>query len=278
MGMVALSLDEMVMINLHKAWVILIICSISVAVLGVWWDAVLMVDIESQSETILRLGTLIMGLICPVTVPFLFFHMRISMRRAIKDVLRLCELALPFMIVISLCMLIGTHSAGGFWEEGVGGVKETSSYPFTDLPVNITLFTETYARWALGGEKNNSSNALDSSLSQVYWAKQRIQEKFRQESVNKSNQMLYTKAGIDTPHFLAFCLTPIVAGAATLNLITAVSGSHATEFVASFTMVLAVRYGVTHYYSTASAISVGSAFLGFVLSLLVKGGGRPSRL
>lgn len=54
---------------------------------------------------------LLTGIVVPVLCPLFFFSFRSTARTTnVRDVLRLCGLALPFMVVLALCVLVWTEA------------------------------------------------------------------------------------------------------------------------------------------------------------------------
>jgi hypothetical protein len=55
-----------------------------------------------------------MGVIYPVSTPFIFITIYSTIRSVNQDVSKLCEFALPFMVVLSLCSLTATSGVCGY--------------------------------------------------------------------------------------------------------------------------------------------------------------------
>lgn len=102
LGMSTMVFDELIQSGSPKLWVTLIGSSLLGSACALWMgddgDSV-----ESES-----FGEFLTGAAMPVVVPFIFFSARSRMQPVVRDVTRLCELAAPFMAVLSVCVLVGT--------------------------------------------------------------------------------------------------------------------------------------------------------------------------
>ena len=116
LGMMALCLDELVMSGVGRVWVGLIAVGIFGAVASIWCSTLLDESGNLREKHRLFTGSqrdgwnFLLGVICPVVSPFIFFSLRPTIQNVTRDISRLCELAMPFMIVISLFVVLGTDS------------------------------------------------------------------------------------------------------------------------------------------------------------------------
>lgn len=150
MGMIALSFDELISKNVGKWLIGLVGLSLCGSVFAVWSGALmdengnLVGDLLFTRKGDTPLLNFVMGVVFPVSTPFLFFSIRSPVRMVSKDrdVNKLCEFALPFMTVLAVCCLV-SGACGGDENRGL-----------RDLETEFTNYTETVAAFA--GSYHNS--------------------------------------------------------------------------------------------------------------------------
>ena len=103
LGMFPLCFDELIMRDARRMWVMTVGALLGLSVVAIWWWS----SGESAREE--NIGVVILSTALPVMSPLIFFSIRSSVRVVTRDVWRLCELALPFMLQISICVLTGSY-------------------------------------------------------------------------------------------------------------------------------------------------------------------------
>ena len=113
-GMIALSLDELITRRVGGLAVCLVMLCLCGSVISIWSGALTYKGEFIGDLMLIGIGSPLlnfaMGVIFPVTTPFLFFTVRSIY--GTRDVSRLCEFALPFMIVLAVGCLLGTDGSG----------------------------------------------------------------------------------------------------------------------------------------------------------------------
>ena len=236
MGMITLSFDELISKGVKNYWVIILGGCLGASVFTLWSGS--LVDkngalvgnpMFGSSRTEVLFLDFIMGVVYPVATPFIFFTVRSTVRSVTRDVTSLCEFAMPFMVVLSLCSLVATSGVCGYGKETGVALPEGGSARRLLQSANATNgMVETSARFAL----HNSSHMLTSNS--------------------------YT-----LPLFMLF-LSPFAVLWLMRVLIVAVLTGHTTEFITSFLLVTSTRYGATHEFSawpTGAAAAAGTALI-----------------
>jgi len=233
LGMFPLCFDELIMRDAKRIWVIAIGALLVVSVTTIWWLS------GGEGAKDENFGVIIFSTVLPVMSPFIFFSIRSSVRVVTRDVWRLCELALPFMLLISLCVLTGSYMTESLrWKElqsvGATGQREAER--------NTTggQFVETHS----GFHFNHTKTA-----SRVAWE-------------SEAQHRLYM-CGI-------LALTPLIAAWCIQVMVWSVVRGYATEFIAAFLLVLSVKNGVTSDHLGGSALAIGSAGTCFILICLMR--------
>ena len=247
MGMIVLSFDELISKGVKNFWVIVLGGLLAVSVFSLWGgslmdkDGKIMASVLFSSKSTMLLFDFIMGVFYPVAAPFIFFTVRSTARSVTQDVNRLCEFAMPFMVVLSLCSLVATSGAC----DGLGGAitASTTSSANRRLLGNETVMVETVAKFA--SSYVSSTEGQNTSLMHIF----------------RANHTL---------NYTLLFLSPFAALWLLRVLIIAVLAGHATEFITCFLLVVSTRYGITHEYSTWSASAAGCAGVVLVLLLMVR--------
>lgn len=236
MGMIALSFDELISKNAGKWFICLVGLSLCGSVFAVWSGALLDENGNLIGDLLFtrRGGTpllnFVMGVIFPVSTPFLFFSIRSPVRLVSKDrdVNKLCEFALPFMTVLAVCCLV----SGACGDD-----------PGLDLDLgkksgvrDLTNYTETVAKFS-GSYHNNLDGHKKISLDQT--------------------TIKYSLLFISP--FIAFWLIRV--------LIVAILTGHTTEFITAFLLVTSARYGMTHAVGFWPGLALSGSGSAFVLLL-----------
>lgn len=251
-GMIALSFDELISKGVGKWFMCLMGLSLCGSVFAVWSGS-LMDDEGNLVGELFQTGSLpfldiMMGVVFPVSTPFIFFSIRSPLRLVSKDrdVHKLFEFALPFMTVLAVCCLVATSGAcAGKVGAKLGGRRELMETMETmetmeNLERNSSVMVETVAKFA--GSYHNSLNGHGTTLS--------------------SNTVKYA---------LIF-ISPLFAFWVLKVLIIAILTGHTTEFITAFLLVTSARYGMTHamgFWPVIALSGAGSAFVMLLFNLRV---------
>ena len=123
-GMLALCIDELIAAETSKYMVVTVNGLLLTSVVCVWWG---LVGIEAKNQTI---SEVLVGVCGPALGPFVFFSVRTNVRNALRDIPRLFEFALPFVLCLSVFIMATTSredfflrrssvSGGRFGQDGV---------------------------------------------------------------------------------------------------------------------------------------------------------------
>ena len=256
LGLLAVVMDELIQSGMRKEWVVLLLTCLLGCMVSLWFGAhgesagLDRLDYESkswhessakQSDEAL-FGQFLMGVVCPVATPFIFFSLRTS-ASGMRDVSRLCGLALPFMVVLALCVLMGTTYAP---------------------PVRRQLWFET-------GESKSVHNLLQAYGSPVDGGNgtyTETQARFYATAVKGDG--LTSAAQMEYLQYVCMLGSPVICALTVRQLILAVLEGFSTEFLAAFLLVLSSRYCVTHDYGGWGVVCMSLASVGFVVVLLVR--------
>ena len=104
-----------------------------------------------EEGEVATLGRVWMGVVLPLTAPFILYHVKLSGLRSQQ----VCRLGLPFMVVLALCSLMATYVPGGRRELGNSTYIETPArfYPTSvrgdsDWTPALFLLVSPLAAWA----------------------------------------------------------------------------------------------------------------------------------
>ena len=147
LGMLTLVFDELIQEGVRKEWVLVTGLCVLGSGSGLWLG-----EREGRQDDVALdegiFGHFLMSVALPVVIPFIFFSIRSRVQPAVRDVSRLCELAAPFMVVLSVCTLMGTmHEADS--------VAESTIAPPARRGLNWTGFVETPARFYATGVRGD---------------------------------------------------------------------------------------------------------------------------
>jgi hypothetical protein len=190
-----------------------------------------------------------MGAVLPVITPFIFFSLR-STSMAVRDAVRLCELAAPFMVVLAVCSLMGTmHSdrRGLGYQMGYrnNATRNASAYLETNAPFNAPF------------------NATPHLLT----ASEYLELPLRAYSTAVQNPDLVRERVLA---YAVLLLSPLVGLCSLRCLVWSVLNKRCTEFMVAFLLVIAARFGLTHDHGGLTVASCGLAALAFCLVLLMR--------
>lgn len=234
LGMLPLCFDELIMREVKRGVVVAIGALLGASAATIWW----MSDGESARDE--NVGLVVLSTVLPVMSPFIFFSLRSSVRVVTRDVWRLCELALPFMLLISICVLTGSYiTESRRWAE----LRQESHDGAARRGVlwnNTEEFMETHAGFSFNHTKTASKVAWEDEAAHRFY-------------------MLGLLA-----------LTPIVAAWCIHIMVWSVVRGYATEFIAAFLLVLSVKSGVTSDQPNGSMFAIASAGCCFVLIFLLR--------
>lgn len=229
LGMLPLCFDELVTRETRRVWVSAIILLLCCSMVFVWWGA----SAESVKDE--NLGLIVLRTIIPTMTPFIFFSLRSSARAVTQDIWRLCELALPFMILISICILTGSYMpAGERWRDGRGRRAARNG----TLAVH---YQET--------QSNFNGSPQPEGVRDRDWE------------------------GVVAHHLYLFsilALAPVVAAWCIHVLVKSVVRGHATEFLAAFLLVLSVKSSVSSEHPETSIVAIASSGVCFTLIFLMR--------
>lgn len=113
LGMTPLAVDELMSSGMERVWV-------GVLMLLIYTNTSLLWFVDGGAyENLLTFEPwyILCGITLPVTSTFIFFSLRSTVRSTIRDVTRLCGLAMPFMVVLALCSLAWTAQSDSLSEE-----------------------------------------------------------------------------------------------------------------------------------------------------------------
>jgi hypothetical protein len=272
LGMLALSFDELMSRGLHNAPIILFGLCLAVAVLALWnaeitiKDGLALADALLSSKSPVLFLNFVLGIVLPVSTPFLFFTVRASVRNtvSISDAKRtsnlLCELAMPFMAVLALAALIAV--SGACSDDDNTRISSTAS---TSLHFHIP------GNNASGGR--HADTITDTQTSQNQTARRLLQD---------NNNTVQTDATVDilshmlkarhTLNYTLLFLAPFAAALLLRVLITSVMTGYTTEFIASLLLVVTAKHVATSPASSWALVASLAACAAFLLLLFIMRG------
>jgi hypothetical protein len=258
MGMIALSFDELVSKGMKNYWVIILGTLLAVSVFCLWSGALMDRDGNMIADSIFDSSSgemflnFLMGVIYPVVTPFIFFTIRSTVRSVTQDVSKLCEFAMPFMVVLSLCSLAATS--------GVCGYTAIESQPNAVNKSVVSQFEAAHSRHLL--RINNNTDMVETIA--------KFASSYASNLDGKNSafpHMIYHGNGLG---YLLLFLSPFTALWLIRVLILAVLTGHTTEFITAFLLVVSMRHGATHDFSVWSLAAAGGVGTAFILLLLVR--------
>ena len=241
LGMLTLCFDELIMRDTPRWLVVVIGALMGSAITTLWWGS----DGESARDE--NFALVILSTVLPVMSPFIFFSLRSSVRVVTRDVWRLCELALPFMLLISVCVLTGSYmTANKRWMDS--GAERR-------VMLNTTaLYKETTSEFDF---THNSSYSTPAAL-EVEPLLNAIPRQWESEAAHQ----FYL--------WVLLALTPVVAAWCIHSMVWSVVSGYVTEFLTSFMLVLSVKSGIFSEQSSCSVFAVASTGTCFILVFFVR--------
>ena len=258
MGMIALSFDELIVKGMRNYWVIILGLLLAVSVFCLWSGALMDKDGNMIADSIFDTSSsemflnFLMGVIYPVATPFIFFTVRSTVRSMTQDVSKLCEFAMPFMVLLSVCSLVATSGVCGY-----GVIERQFEGPNKSV---INQFEATHARHLLA---HNNTEVMMETV-----AKFASSYASNLDGPNSAiPHMIYHGHALG---YVLLFLSPFTALWLIRVLILAVLTGHTTEFITAFLLVVSTRHGATHDFSVWSLAAAGGAGTAFILLLLVR--------
>lgn len=253
MGMVALSFDELVSKGVSKCMICLLGASLCVSIFSVWSGALIdddgnfVGDLMFSRKDSAPLLNFVMGVVLPVSAPFVFFSIRSTVRSMTQDVFKLCEFALPFMTVLAGCFLVAMSGVCD-----MGGVRDAPD----------TRVKDGHRRGMLDYSDANTTAVMVETVA-----------KFASSYTSVLDKKSIPINGKTFEYALVF-ISPILAFWVIRVLVVAILHQRATEFIASFALVTAARFGMMHAMGVWSALAISGAGFAFVLLLFGSQGRR----
>ena len=236
LGMFPLCFDELIMRETKRRWVVVLGCLLACTVVALWWRAG---GERAKDESI---ALILLGTVVPVMSPFIFFSLRSSVRAVTKDILRLCELALPFMLLISICVLTGGFmSDGERW--GAGSMRNARSLAAMNETV---LFAETQSEFDFNRSTHTGHNTTST---------------LKERELEAASRFFL---------LVLLALTPLIAVYCILVMVWSVLHGYVTEFITVFLLVLSVKSSIVGDQSGGSAFAIASAGTCFILIFLMR--------
>ena len=241
LGMMALCMDELILSGLKRIWVGFIALGLGGSVASIWCATLIDEDGNLREKNRLFTGSqrdgwnFLLGVVCPVAAPFIFFSLRPTIHSVTRDVSRLCELAMPFMIVISLFVLLGTDP-----EITKEQVPDDNNRRRSGSNNDSSVMIETVAKFA---------STYATSL---------------------PGDAAYYPDSAKTGPYLALVFSPLLAVWCIRMLIHSVLYRYVTEFLTAFLLVLSTRYCITHEFGSWSIITMLFSGFSFIIILLVR--------
>jgi hypothetical protein len=246
-GMLVLAFDELIARNVMRFWVATIGALLYTSVVSLWWAA-------SGSKAVEQhLDGIIFGVVFPVLVPFIFFSLRSPVRVVLQDVRALYDTAMPFIIIISIGVLVGT-----------GGLEDYFALPkhstrLLHLPAHNSTTSrvmETPAPFRHGASNPHSNqSSYFQALAEHYTLLSQTANVLQRPSLWKR---------------LVILATPLIAEQAIITLTTCVMQGFVTEFISSFVLALTVKFALTREHTAASGLALGAAGVCFVMLILLR--------
>ena len=270
MGMIVLSFDELISKGVENHWVILVALGLAASVFSLWSgslvdkDGNMLPEAMFSSKSPVLLLDFIMGVVCPVAVPFIFFSVRSTVRAFTKDVGKLCEFAMPFMVVLSVFSLVATSGVCSY-----PPLARESYYSNTnnDYHHYSNYKTQQQIQRTRRPLENNNNNINGSVETMSMFASSYVSN---MDNLDKASKLVRILGANHTLNYMLLFLSPFAALWLVRVLITAVLTGHCTEFITSFLLVVSLRHGATHDFSVWSAAAAGGVALVFILLLMVR--------
>jgi hypothetical protein len=253
-GMLMLSFDELVSRQAPRGWVTFVSTLLWTSVVALWWASN---GALARDES---LGSIMLGVVIPVFSPFIFFSLR-SIRIVSRDVVALCEVALPFMLLISIGVLVNSD-----WSVLLYDHVEPPSYDQLAYSQSHTRLAKAQAH-NLSYARAHTRQAKAQAHNLSYLETPSFFNPNGTELPTVSLPLAYLRLN----KYLLFLGFPFIACAAIINLATCVLEGFVTEFIASFLLTLSVKLIATHRHPPwAAVLALGAAGVCFVVLVLLR--------
>ena len=236
LGMCTLCLDDLIMRDTKRRWVVVIGTFFLCTVVSLWWETS---GAGAKDESFRQI---LLGTVLPVMSPFIFFSLRSSVRAVTRDVWRLCELALPFTLLISACVLTGGYVAGSEqWSQGRARRVLNETVHYTETQAEFLFNRSAPAGFTPSGHLlNSTSGGWEAEVTHGFYL------------------------------FGLLALTPVIAAWCIHIMVWSVVCGYVTEFMASFLLVLSVKSSVFSQPSGGSMFAIACSGTCFVLIFLMR--------
>ena len=269
MGMMTLCLDELIMRGVGRGWVATIGFLLILSISSVWWNA-------SGSRALeMNLGQIMTEVVFPVLAPVIFFSLKSSVRVVARDVYALCEVALPFMVIIAISVMVGSIdswsvSSGQPEIASVNSQVNQQGTRRADLelysPKNATTPQETHASFL----------SIDTTRNFTLASKNDSNHKTFNLNANNPNHPITTPTSAEsvaaewerTRCALVLLLAPLISASTLLNITSCVVNGFVAEFLSSFMLVLSTKFAASHPDPQWAVVGVCYAGVCFVLLVL----------
>jgi hypothetical protein len=265
MGMIALSFDELISKGLGKWWVCLVGLSLCGSVFAVWSGTLIdnkgnfIGDLTFAKSGNIPLINFVLGVVFPVSTPFIFFTIRSTVRNVNRDVSKLCEFALPFMTVLAVCYLVATSGVCATVES-----EWSSKAPVRGLS-KMDFNHDEGQRRGLDKLESFHKNTTDAK------AMVETVAKFAGSYMtNLSGSNSSVSLNSNVMQFTLILISPLAAFWLIRVLIVSILTGHSTEFITAFILVTSARFGMTHSMGIWSLMAVSGAGSAFLLLLFIR--------
>ena len=239
-GMLMLSFDELVSREAPRVYVTVLSSLLWASASALWWaSSGVFAEEESVSEVLI-------SVVIPVLSPFIFFSLR-SIRMACKDTRSLCEVALPFMVLISVGVLVNS--------DYTALLSSGASMSYDQL-----AYSQSHDRRA-GLRRGNLTRNL------TYLE---TPSEFNPNGTELPLPSLPV-AYVTLNKYLVLLGVPALACAAVLNLAMCVLNGFVTEFMCAFLLTLSVKHISVHPGAGWTAqLALGAAGVCFISLVLLR--------
>lgn len=252
LSILILAMEELINHQIPMTWVMGMFFFITASAFAVWWG------VMSQRGEDQNFSEILTGVFAPALSPFMLYSIKFNVRNVSKDISKLVEIALPFVIIISACvMAIESHK---------------DPYIAPDEGDNHRRFMKA----------SNFTGSANLSSGHDYVESHALFQFNQTPAPPQLNHIANTLSFIDSAaraaaydnreatRIVAALLTPVFALAVVWTMISSVIEQCATEFVVALTLCTAVRYGAGRVMDLDSAVALSSSGLAFILIILLR--------
>ena len=248
-GMLMLSFDELVSREAPRVYVMGLSSLLWTSASALWWaSSGVFAEEESVSEVLI-------SVVIPVLSPFIFFSLR-SIRMACKDTRSLCEVALPFMVLISVGVLVNS--------DYTALLSSGASMSYDQL-----AYSQSHDRRRYAARRGNLYAARRGNLTRnlTYLETPSYFNPNGTELPLPSLPVAY----VTLNKYLVLLGVPALACAAVLNLAACVLNGFVTEFICAFLLTLSVKHISVHPGAGWTAqLALGAAGVCFICLVLLR--------